>query len=320
MKKIWILILLLFPLNVFAYSNKIAIGGEPIGIEIHSKGVYITDFYKVNKKYIAKESGLKKGDLIKEINHIEINNIKDMNDTIKNPGTYTIKIERDSKEKEFELEVQEENGEIKTGIYGKDEINGIGTLSYIDPETQIYASLGHEILESSSMTKFKTNTGYIYDVEVNYINKSEKGKIGDIHASFNNTILGTIQKNEINGIYGKYTEDINEGNLLEVGTKTNIKKGEAFIRSELEEETKNYSINIISIDEKDPVKNIYFEITDKDLLEKTGGVIQGMSGSPIIQDNKIIGVVNYVIVTNSKKGYGIFIEKMLEEGDKLLQP
>ena len=321
MKKriIWLL-LLFFPLNVFAYSNKLIISGEPIGIEIHSEGVYIVDFYKVNNEYIGKKEGFQKGDRIIEINQKEVKNIKEMNQILDKIGEYNVKIIRGNETLTKTLEVKKENNKIKTGLYVKDEINGIGTLSYIDPETRIYASLGHEILESSSMSLFEISHGYIYDVELNYINKSEDGNIGEVHANFNNNILGSVEKNVKNGIYGKYQEDIPEVEQVEIAKKEEIKKGNASIRLEIDEEgIKDYAINILTINEQDPVKNIFFEINDEELLEKTGGVVQGMSGSPILQNNKVIGVINYVVINDSKKGYGIFIEKMLEEGDKLLQ-
>ncbi len=320
MKKfaLWLL-LLFFPLNVFAYSNKIIVSGEPIGIEIHSKGVYIVDFYQVNGTYPAKESGLQKGDRIIEIKKKEIKNSKDMQEIIQKEGVYPIKIVRDNKTLEKELVVTKEGKEFQTGIYIKDEIDGIGTLSYIDPETKIYASLGHEILETSSKNLFETSHGYIYDIELNYIHKSEDGNIGEYHANFKNNVLGSIEKNKTTGIYGKYQGTYQEEDLVEVGDKEEIKKGPAKIRLNVEgTEINDYEITILKTEEN-PVKNILFEITDEELLSKTGGIVQGMSGSPIIQENKVIGVVNYVLLNDSKKGYGIYIEKMLEEGDKLLQ-
>ena len=129
-----------------------------------------------------------------------------------------------------------------------------------------------------------------------------------------------MNKNEVNGIYGKYESEINNNNLIEINNYQNIKIGKAKIRlTTNDQNTSDYDINIISLDENDPVKNIYFEIIDDNLINKTGGIVQGMSGSPIIQNDKVIGVVNYVVVEDVTKGYGIFIEKMLEEGDKLLQ-
>ena len=312
---IFLIILLLLPFNIYAYSNRLIVGGEQIGIEIHSNGVYIIDFY--NDKA---EKTFKRGDKIISINDTNISSINDFNSIINKAGIYNITIKRNNKTYKYDLDVYLENDKIKTGLYLKDEIYGIGTLSYIDPETKVYASLGHEILESNSNTIFDTRNGYIYNSNILNIEKNNKNQIGEIHSSIGNEVLGTVLKNKTNGIYGKFTSAINTDNLIEVGNSSEIKKGKATLFIELDNDTKKeYDINIINIDESDPVKNIYFEITDDLLLNKTGGIIQGMSGTPIIQNNKIIGAVNYVVIDDYNKGYGVFIEKMLKEGDKLLE-
>ena len=316
-RKLITIMLLLCPINVFAYSNKLIIGGEPIGIEIHSKGVYIVDFYKNNHTSPEKE-GLQKGDQIIKVNNKTINSINDLNEIIKKEGNYQIEVLRKNEVKKYILEAYKENNIIKTGLFIKDEIDGIGTLSYIDPETKIFASLGHEILESSSNELFDIKNGMIYPVEISNIKKSENGSIGELHATFHDEVIGTIEKNEENGIYGKFIKEADTNNTIEIADSKEIKKEEATIILNLNNQKKEYKIDIISINDSDPVKNILFEIKDQELLQKTGGVVQGMSGAPILQDNKIIGVVNYVVISDSKKGYGIFIKRMLEEGDKLL--
>ncbi len=311
-KKLLIILLLIFPLNVFAYSDKLIIEGKQIGIEANSNGVYVIDLYKVNNKY----PNLKKGDLIIKINNKEINSIKEFNEVINKEGEYNLEILRNNNIKNEKLKVTEENNELKIGLYLKDKINGIGTLSYIDPETKIYASLGHEIVESNSMSLFNLKNGYIYDIDISYINKNEDDRVGEFHGTFTSNLLGTINANQINGIYGKYTGNVNTNELVSIND--NPHQGNAYLRMNIDNQNKDYEVNIIDLNNNENVKNILFEITDQELLNKTGGIIQGMSGTPIIQDNKIIGVVNYVIVDDNTKGYGIFIKKMLEEGDKLL--
>ena len=319
-KKLFVFFLLFsFPLHVFAYSNRLIVGGEPIGIEIHSKGVYVVDFYEINNTYPGKEEGFKKGDIILEVNGEKINSIQELNRYISDEGDYPVVVSRNGKKMDLTIHSYQKDNTIETGLYVKDVINGIGTLSYIDPTTSVFASLGHEILESNSNRKFRMSDGLIYDVELNYIHKSKDGNIGELHANFMNHVRGNISKNELNGIYGLYTDTLSGFEELDVGFDSEVSLGEAFIRYTFDDTPKDYSINIISVDSKEEVKNIFFEITDSELLFKTGGIVQGMSGAPILQNNKIIGVVNYVVINDSKKGYGVFIEKMLKEGDKLVQ-
>lgn len=314
------LLLLLIPFNAFAYSNKILVNGDNIGIIVHSKGVYVIDFYKVNNKFIAKDSGFIKGDIIFQVDDTTISSINEFNRVITDEGRYNVKVRRDKSIVDLELNVFREGNVLKTGLYLKDQINGIGTLSYIDPKTHVFASLGHEILESSNSSLFEIDNGYIYDIDINYINKNQDRNIGELHAEFSNDLLGKIDRNKINGIYGIYSASLDGLELIDVAKKEEIRKGQAYLKLRFDDdESKLYSINIISINESDDVKNILFEIDDRELLNKTGGIVQGMSGSPIIQNDKIIGVVNYVVVDDSKRGYGIFIETMLNEGDKLVK-
>lgn len=314
--KILLLFLLIIPINVFAYSKYVIPGGETIGIEVNSKGILIVDFYKVNNCFIAKETGFEIGDRIIKVDNIEVNNINEMLNIIKETNKKNINfiVERNNTNLELKLPLTKENGIIKTGLYVKDKINGIGTITYIDPETKIYGSLGHEIVESKTLSRFEIKDGNIYEASVQSIIKSKRGVAGEKNAITNkNNLYGTVKENEITGIYGTYTKDINK-DLIEISDT--ITTGEAYIKTVIKEDiVEDFKINILQIDTKSRTKNILFEITDKKLLKETGGIIQGMSGSPIIQNNKLVGAVNYVIVNDTSKGYGIFITTMLEEGD-----
>ena len=314
--KILLLFLLIIPINVFAYSKYVIPGGETIGIEVNSKGILVVDFYKVNKKFIAKEAGFEPGDRIIQVNNQEVNTIDEMLNIIRNTNKKNIKftVERNNTNLELNLPLTKENNIIKTGLYVKDKINGIGTITYIDPTTKIYGSLGHEIVESKTLSKFEIKDGNIYEASVENIIKSKRGVAGEKNAITNkNNLYGTVKENEITGIYGKYTKEINK-DLIEISNT--ITTGEAYIKTVIKDDiVEDFKINILQIDNKSKTKNILFEITDKKLLNETGGIIQGMSGSPIIQNNKLVGAVNYVIVNDTTKGYGIFITTMLEEGD-----
>ena len=319
MKRVIIsLILMLFPFNVFAYSNEVILGGNTIGIEVSSDGILIVGFYKINNKY--NQSDLAVGDYITKVNDIKVETIKELGKIIeKNTNKDNIKItyKRDNNEFETNLKIIYEDGMYKTGLYVKDSITGIGTLTYIDPNTKIYGALGHEIIESNSGKTVNIKTGKIYKNIITSIDKSIMGSPGSKNAKFYpETNYGNINKNTIYGIYGNY-KTISQDNLISVANPSEVKTGSAKIYTVLSNETVNeYEINILSINETNPTKNLIFEISDSELLDKTGGIVQGMSGSPIVQNNKLIGAVTHVIVDNPKTGYGVFITKMLEEGEK----
>lgn len=316
-----ILLITMIPINTLAYSNYVIASGETIGIEVNSKGVLVVGFYEVDNTYLAKDAGFEVGDKITQVNNESIDSISSMVDALEKQTTNEIEftISRNKEEKTISMTLQEdENKVLKTGLYVKDQINGIGTLTYIDPETKRFGALGHEIIETTTAQKFEIKDGKIFNATVSNIEKSRNGTAGEKNATYDKTTTaGEIDNNDITGIYGTYQEEIANMETMEVGTKEEIKEGPATIKTVIEEnKTEEFNINIIGIDTTSKTKNILFEITDEDLLNKTGGVVQGMSGSPIIQNDKIIGAVNYVIVNDTKKGYGIFITTMLEEGDK----
>lgn len=318
MKKLLILLMTIIPLNVLAYSDYIIPGGNTLGIEVNSNGVMVIGFYKINNKF--NKNKLKIGDTILMVNGENVSSIDDLVTKIEenvkdNKVVFTIK--RDGKLIESNFELINIDGKYKTGLYVKDNITGIGTLSYIDPETKIFGALGHEIADSTSGALIEVKTGSIFRSSVTSIDKSTKGYAGTKNAKFySNDKYGEINKNTKKGIYGIYNDDISSLDTMKVGSLNEIKKGTAYIYTVLNgEDVKKYEINIDRIVPGD-VKNIHFEIISDELIKKTGGIVQGMSGSPIIQDDKIIGAVTHVIVDNPITGYGISIINMLEEGEK----
>lgn len=318
---LFLLLFSLFPSIVFAYSDKIILGGENIGISINSKYVMIVGFYEVEGNYIGEDAGLKVGDYITKINDISVSSIDEMvsviNDT-SDKSSIKITFLRNNKELYTNLELKKDSNNIyKTGLYVKDKISGIGTLTYIDPSTNIFGALGHEISEKNTLQKVEIKDGTIFKSVVTGITPSTKGNPGSKDANFySDTIFGTIDSNEISGIFGTYTGSLSDSNVIEVEEPDNVKLGSAYIRTVVSgSEVENYEIEIINIDYGNTTKNILFKITDSNLLDLTGGVVAGMSGSPIIQNDKIIGAVTHVVVNEPDKGYGIFITTMLEEGE-----
>lgn len=319
-KIILILTLLIYPNIVFAYANKIIVGGENIGINIVSDGVLVVGFYKVDNKLVKSEPNILKGDYIIKVEDTSINNINELTNAIEkemNDGYVNLTIRRNGKELNSTLNLIEEDNVFKTGLYVKDSITGIGTLTYIDPESKIFGALGHEIIEANSNKKIEVKTGKIFESVITGISKSSDGVPGEKKATFNASVVyGTVAKNTNYGLFGTYSANLPNKNTYDVAKKDEVKVGNAKILTVLNgSEVKEYDINITKINEYNKIKNIYFEVTDEELLKKTGGVVQGMSGSPIIQNDKIIGAVTHVVIDNVKTGYGIFITTMLEEGE-----
>ena len=316
--KLLLILTFIIPTTTLAYTNKVILGGETIGIEVNSKGVMVVGFYEVNNCYIAKDAGFKLGDTIIKINSQTINSIDDMVNVVSHSKeeTITFDVLRDNKRHQIKLKlVKTKEGIIKTGLYTKDTINGIGTLSYINPETKTFSSLAHMIIDSKTNKKFEIKGGKIYNAEVTSIKKSKVGEAGEKNAIYSkDSIIGEIKDNKTTGIYGTYTSNINNKEIIEVAKKEEVTTGEATIKTVIKDNIiETFSINIVKINENSVSKNIFFKITDPKLLKETGGVVQGMSGSPIIQNNKLVGAVNYVVLNDPTKGYGIFIESMLEE-------
>ena len=313
-----LLVLAIFPLNTWAYSKYIIPGGNTVGIEVNSKGVLIVGLYDVeggsNKEF-------KIGDRIIRINNHEVDTIDRMIEVINSESSnnnFIFEVYRDNDIKKITTNLsKDDNGVLKTGLYVKDQINGIGTLTDIDPNTRIFGALGHEIVDKNTASKFEIKDGKIYEAAVDSIKKSTDQEAGEKNAEYDiNADIGNVEKNTKAGIFGQVNE-ISDDERIEVSATKEIHTGKATIRTVInDEKVEEFSINIIKIDPTSKTKNILFAIDDERLLKSTGGIVQGMSGSPIIQDNKIIGAVTHVIVDDVTKGYGIFITNMLEEGER----
>lgn len=324
MKKIMISFLITFfiPIStILAYTNQVYVGGENVGIEVKTNGVLVVGLYEVNNDLIAASSNINTGDYIVEVNGNKIVNIDDYVNEINNDSEkeeIDVKVKRNNDYFNTKLRLVNDNNEYKTGLYVKDSVSGIGTLSFIDPTNNRFFCLGHQINDNSTNEILDIDGGSIYYSYITSIDRSSKGDIGEKEAvSDENNKYGTITNNTIKGIYGIYEKDLSNKKLYEIKPKGNITLGNATILTVTDnDDIKEYSINIDSINLNDDIKNISFSVTDEELISKTGGIVQGMSGSPIIQDDKIVGVITHVIVDNPKKGYGIFIENMLEEAEK----
>jgi len=322
--RLFVLFLALFsiPNFAYAYSDYVIAGGENVGIELNSSGIIIVGTYEVNNSNPAKEAGLQNGDKIVKINDDEVTSIEEMLNTIDNSSdknNLTVTYLRGNKEYTTTLKLSKtENNVYKTGLYVKDSITGVGTLTFIDPNTKLFGALGHEIIEKNTGQKLEIKDGKIYSSTVTGVTRSSIGKPGEKNAKYDSSdVYGQIFENTTQGVFGSYTDEIPDKKLYAVGKEENISTGEASIFTVIEgNKVEEFKINILKVNTNSSLsKNILFEVTDSKLLNATGGIVQGMSGSPIIQNDYIIGAVTHVVVDDPTKGYGIFITKMLEEAE-----
>lgn len=309
----------LFISTISAYSSKIIASGENIGINLNSDYVIIIGSYDIDGFDALRDTPLMLGDKIKSINGNITRSISDVENVLKklSSGNVTITYIRNGSENTINTILPKISSGYKTGLYVKDNVKGVGTLTFIDPETKLFGALGHEIVEKTTKSKFEITDGTIYYSTVTGITKSHDGNPGEKNARSNSLdTYGNVIENTSYGVFGTYTHDIDDSKLYKVAEPNDIHIGNAKILTVISgDNPMEYDIKILRINENSSTKNILFEITDSRLLDKTGGIVQGMSGSPIIQGEYIVGAVNYVLVDDTSKGYGIFITNMLNEAE-----
>ena len=314
----WI-VLQLFLMPVLA--DTVILGGDSIGIQIQFDGVLVTGTYEVNLdgvKYDPFTSDIVSGDLIQAVNDIPIATISDFSSILLDHinETVILKINRNEEILERKLEVRQQNGQIRSGLFVKDEILGIGTLTFIHPQMQSFASLGHEVLNSETQQLAPVGSGTLFKSQVIGIRKANVHQIGEKQARINfSAQIGSITKNNAFGIYGK-TDQIAGMPTIETAEAHEVEIKEAIMYTVLEnDEIHEVLIEITHINPQSAkdIKGFEFRIIDPHCLSLTNGIVQGMSGSPIVQNDKLIGAVTHVSGNDPAKGYGIYIEWMLEE-------
>ena len=293
-------------------------GGETIGIKMDYEGIAIISTYsfQANNQQYHPSKHLESGDIIVECNHQKVTTIQELNNVLTNQTNEEVPItiiRNHQKLNSILYYVYDKStNAYVSGLYLQDNISGIGTITYYDPDTQEYGALGHQILNHKGKVCDTLNKGTIYPSQVISIVKSKKGIPGEKHASIQyDAQIGIIHKNDTLGIFGTYDDKV-QRETIETGTPTT---GNAQIYTVLNGD--KIEVFDIYINEVHPnqEKQLSIQITDQELIDKCGGIIQGMSGSPIIQDGKLVGAVTHVLVNDPTRGYGIFIENMLEASE-----
>ena len=299
-------------------------GGNAFGIKFFTDGIIVIGLSDVKTKEGSvspgRLAGIEPGDIIKEINGEKINNSEDFIKKIDGFGGKEIKlvVNRDGNDLEIPIKsvLSQETNTYKMGLWVRDSTAGIGTVTFIDCDSNIFAGLGHGICDSDTGILMPLGTAAIVDVTINGINKGKVNAPGELKGSFSNVREGFLTANTHVGVFGLF-DRLPEDTLpaIPIGLKGEVVPGEATILCTLNgAQPQEYKIEIIKINKMDSdTKNILIKVTDEKLLEQTGGIVQGMSGSPIIQNGKLIGAVTHVLYNDPTKGYGIFIENMIEK-------
>ncbi len=311
-------------------ATSVKVGGDTIGIRLYSKGVLVIGESPVQgtdgnwyEPYLS--SNIERGDKIMKINNIPVETIKELVTAVNMSESNEVVIEYE-KDGNTLIETMAtvkcfDDGMRRLGLWVRDGAMGVGTLTFYDDKNEVYGALGHGISDYDLKELIDVDTGTLNIASVMEINKGTKNSPGEIKGLLNEKVeIGTIKKNNSNGIYGTFSGDnsyFRGRQEVLVASKNEIKLGDAKVVCTVDEDNipKEYDIEIVKIADNPNVssKGMIIKVTDDELLEKTGGIIQGMSGSPILQDGKLIGAVTHVYLSDPTKGYAIFAETMIKE-------
>ena len=297
--------------------------GNPFGMKLYTEGVLVIDTTDVDTENgnvnPAIKAGIKKGDYIVSVDGENIYTNEDIASAVEasNGKEMNFEILRNGKKMNFRFcaEKSKETGTYRIGLWVRDSSAGIGTLTFYSPVTGVVCGLGHGICDEDTGTLMQLNSGELVSAEIISVSKGSVGSPGELKGKFTYDKIADISVNSENGVYGKLYGNIDMSNLTEIALKQEVKDGPAQILCTVNgEKPKLYSCNIKirSSSYLSATQNLIVTVTDKELLEATGGIVQGMSGSPILQNGKLVGAVTHVLVDDPTSGYGIFAENMLE--------
>ncbi len=264
----------------------------------------------------AKKAGLKNGDIIQKVNDTTLQNTRHFEEILETAKTETLALTVLRQEKEIILSLTptvNQSGQVVCGFWLRDSAAGIGTVSFFTEDKTTFAALGHPVNDTDTDQTYDVRLGYLELVDIKGAKPAENNRPGELIGVLSGETVGRIVTNTQVGIQGSIkNESIVTGEPVPVCPKTQVKPGKATILSTVSEEgTKEYEIEIVRILENTDNKDFILKVTDETLLSQTGGIVQGMSGSPILQNGKIVGAVTHVLVNDSAKGYGISVEKMI---------
>lgn len=304
-------------------EEDVYIGGVPIGLNISTNGAIVVSNTIIDSQTgkVASNKVLKNGDIILKINDRSVSSASELEEFLNNnldAKTFTIEILRHNKLKTLTFNCIKNKDNKSLGVWVKDDLSGIGTLTFVKPD-QNFVALGHPVTDASGENNIPLKDGSVYGCSLLGIEKGQINNPGQLKCLFTQTQKnGTITKNTKFGIVGKYddTSQVVDSNLTaKIGGRLSVKPGKASIISSVSGIREEYEIEIIKANYQstEDDKSMVFRVTDQRLIELTGGIVQGMSGSPILQNGKIIGAVTHVFIKDPTKGYGVYADWMLKE-------
>lgn len=306
---------------------QVAVLGTPFGIKLYTEGVLVVGFTEIDSesgdKNPAKTAGLREGDFIVSLNGREVYTNEDVSSIIKSSDGELVvaRISRNGKEKtiSFYPARSRSSGVYRAGIWVKDSSAGIGTMTFYSPTYNVVAGLGHGICESETGTLMSLSSGEFVTASIASYVKGEVGDAGELKGVFTGKKIAEFSKNSENGVYGRVSCDINMTKLIPVALRQDVRNAKGYIYTTIDGTEPDYYTCNVKVRNQGSVQNLLVEVTDERLLSATGGIVQGMSGSPIIQNGKLIGAVTHVLLDDPAKGYGIFAETMLETAQSVTE-
>ena len=303
-------------------------GGQSIGVTLFTKGALVVGITGIEiaggtTLNPARSAGMLPGDVIISINGIEVENANHVSKIVSDAsGVLSIGVDRNGRALSMQITpVEDTDGTRRLGVWVRDSTAGVGTLTFIEPKSRWFGGLGHAICDLDTGSVLSVKRGEIYFSRIIQINKGESGTPGEIQGIFSNATdtMGLIKKNTDFGIYGSIYDNVDIGEFgkpIPVARRDEIVLGPASIRCTIDSEgIKEFSCEIIKVNMQSTAsqKGLVIQITDPELLAMTGGIVQGMSGSPILQNGKLVGAVTHVFINNPAKGYGLLADWMLEQ-------
>ena len=319
---------LMLPTCIHA-SDELYLGGDSIGIQLNYNGVMITGTYPfiVDKETYDPSAQIQPGDILVSVNQVPISSMDELYQQLsayqKEVNERPVEIQRGASTLPITLKTTYDAStrSFKSGLYVKDKIVGVGTLTYYDPSNNTYGALGHEIMDSDLKQVAEVPSGSLYPANVVSITKAQDNIPGEKHAEidFSSSFANVLANTNI-GIYGHYDQLLSNVEALPWAKHDEVHTGDAVMYTVLQGKTvEAFTIHITKVHQQNTadVKGIEFKIDDEKLASASNGIVQGMSGSPIVQDGKIIGAVTHVITSHPSNGYGVFIEWMLQKSRKI---